>query len=195
MEEQQGRGPASRRESPDARSRRDRRDRRDRRLVAFGALGLAVVALWLIPLSGDVSRDRSTGAQPVATTPTTPQPTAPTRQVPVAAAGSVAVQAGPDRSRLGFSGLHFANQPLTGVTGSVRLLNGERGTATIGLRVDFYDARGGHVGSAVQVLRQPAAFARDSSGARRPIPFALTTPERLPAAASALITVTALAVS
>jgi hypothetical protein len=194
MREQQVRGPASRREAPEARAHRNRRDRR---LVVLAALGLAVVALWLTPLRGDPSRDTAPGSQaPVAqTTTTTPPPTAPTRLVPVAAAGSVAVQTGPYNSRVGFTGLRFAAEPLTGVTGSARLLTGEQGTATIGLRVDFYDARGSQVGTVVQVLRQPAAFARDESGARRPIPFALTAPERIPSAASALITVTTLAVS
>jgi hypothetical protein len=186
--------PVRQREAPEVRAYRNRRDRR---LVVLAALGLAGVAFWLTPLRGDPTSEPSGAVQAPAeaTAPTAPPPTPPTRLVPVAAAGTVTVQRGPYSSRLAFAGLRFSSEPLTGVTGSVRLIGGEQGTATIGLRVDLYDARGRHVDTVVQVLRQPAAFARDSSGARRPVPFALTAPEPLPSAASALVTVTTLAVS
>lgn len=173
------------------------RARRDRRLVAFAAIGLIVVLFWLTPLRGrsepPEAPTATTGVTPIQPLP--PPVTAPERLSPPPRAGSVAVQPGPFDSRVALSGLAFTRAPTTGVTGTARVLGREEGTATIGLRVDFYDARGARVGGAVQVLRQPAAFARDPSGARRPYPFAISARDPIPGAAAARVSVTLLALS
>jgi hypothetical protein len=187
-------GGSRRREPPAVRALRDRRDRR---LVALAALGIILIVFWLLPL-GD--RSTSGGADgpsaPTEAPPSAPpRVTGPERLTPAPRAGSVAVQPGPYDARVGLSALAFGTAPTTGVTGTALLLGQEQGTATIGLRVDFYDATGARLGTAVQVLRQPAAFARDPSGARRPFPFAITTKDPLPNAVAARIAVTTLAVS
>jgi hypothetical protein len=187
-------GGVDRREPPAVRARRDRRDRR---LIALAALGIVLIVFWLLPLRGGTPSGTDAGrtAPPADPGPPPPEVTAPARLTPAPRAGSVTLQPGPFDARVGLSGLVFTKTPSTGVSGSARLLGAEQGTATIGLRVDFYDATGTRVGTAVQVLRQPAAFARDPSGARRPFPFAITAKEPLPNAIAARIAVTTLAVS
>jgi len=192
--EQASAGRPGRPGGPDP-AERAARARRDRRLVALAAIGLVLVLYWLTPLAG---RTDAPGA-PAATTslapPPQPQVTAPERLSPPPKAGSVAVQPGPFDARVGLSDLAFTRARTTGVTGTARLLDQAEGTATIGLRVDFYDAKGARVGGAVQVLRQPAAFARDPSGGRRPYPFAISAKDPIPDAVAARVAVTLLAVS
>lgn len=181
---------------PEPPAAREERNRRDRRLVVMAAIGLVLVVFWLLPLGGEAPPDAADEGPVTTLAPAvSPQVTAPEQLTPPPAAGSVALQPGPYDARVAVTGLRFARTPLTGVTGTARLLGDAQGTATIGLRVDFYDASGARVGHAVQVLRQPAAFARDPAGGRRPLPFAITARDPLPGAIAARVAVTTLAVS